>query len=256
MKKYFSIGLGLLALLIASLVISPFQKNWEIVHPSRGELEEAVYSLGKVKTDRRYDVIIGVLSTVQKIFVKEGDTVKVGQELIKLESSGLFRAPFAGIVTLVSANEFQTVTPNVPLLRVEDLKERYLELSLEQETALRVRVGQKARISFESLRGEVLSGVVSSIFSRQDEFLVRIQVEGLSPEVLPGMTADVVIEVGKISNALLIPIKAIQNGMVTVKRGQWWKKEKIAIGHANGLFAEVLDNSLSTEDQVKIQGGK
>lgn len=231
-----------------------FRRNYGVIHPHRGSLTEAVYGLGKVKSDQRYEVILGVLSTVTKKYVVEGDYVAKGAPLIEFESRTLFRAPFAGTVTYTPLFEGETALPHVPLLRIENLANRYIELSLEQQAALRVRRGQAARVSFETLRGKVLIGKVASLFPREDEFLARIEVAGLEDSVLPGMTADVTVEIGQIQDALLVPIRAIRDGTVAVRRNGHWRKEKVEVGHVDGMFAEILPGAITEQDELRVRG--
>lgn len=248
-------GAALLLLLVTAAAAFWYfrQRSYEEVRPKRGDITEAVYGLGKVISNRRFEVKIGLLTTVTGIFVREGDAVERGRELMTLESGAVFRAPFAGTVTLVSVKTGETALPQTPLLRLEDLRDLYIEISLEQEGALRVRRGQPAKISFESLRGHVLSGKVTALFARDDEFLVHIQAEALPEGVLPGMTADVSIEIGKIANALLIPLRAVHNGQVIVQTGGQRKKRRIEIGHVDGLWAEVKNDALDMDDTLLLK---
>lgn len=249
-----SIAISVLILLavLAGALFLVKKSSYTIVKPERGDITEAVYGLGKVKSEKRYQVIVGVISTVSRRFVNEGEVVKKGQPLIEFDSQALFRAPFNGTVTMAAIDEGETALPHVPQLRVEDLSDLYLELSLEQQAAIRVKKGQAAKLSFESVRGTVFKGSVTSLYSREDEFLARIDVEGLPDGVLPGMTADVTVEIGQIKNALLVPLKAVLNGMVTVRRNGRWEKVKVDIGHIDGLSAEVKGGPLTEADEIRM----
>lgn len=244
--------ISILAILALILGFYFLKKSPEFVHPKVTDVTEAVYGLGKVKSHKRFEVIIGVLSTVERLSVEEGDMVKKGQSLIQFESHPPVAAPFEGTVTMIRSRVGETAIPNVPILRLEDLRDRYVELALEQEAALRIRQGQVAKISFETIRGKVLQGKVTSLYSREDEFIALIDVPELDPGVLPGMTADVSVEIGKIHQATVIPVSAVSEGMVTVKRRGLWKKEAVELGHVDGLYVEVKGNSLTPADQVRI----
>lgn len=228
------------------------QKKYVIVHPHKGDITEAVYGLGKVKSHQKFDVIIGIMSTMTNQYVDEGYNVKEGEPLLQFERAPVVRAPFSGTVTLLRVKKGETALPNMPILRLENLNSRFIELSIEQESALRIQKGQKARISFESLRGNVLNGTVTALFPREDEFIVQVEVNNLQPNVLPGMTADVSVEVGKIKDGILIPVASISEGMVTVKRDGHWKKEQVSVGHANGTDVEVLGGTLKESDEIRM----
>ncbi|MDH5648718.1 MAG: efflux RND transporter periplasmic adaptor subunit [Gammaproteobacteria bacterium] len=237
------------------LFITQKRSGIEYLAPRYGPIIEAIYGLGKVKTDDIYEVKLGVASSVAKLYVREGDRVKRNDLLVSFENDLVFRAPFAGTVTLIAHHEAQNVFPQQTVLRVEDLSTKYIEVSLEQQGALRVRPGQPVRIVFESIRGEQLSGVVSAVFPRNDEFLAHIKVK-LADNVLPGMTADVAIEVDRKESALLVPLSAVTDGQVRVLREGKRKTIKLKIGSIDGNWAEVVEGGLQQSDRILVKREK
>jgi multidrug efflux pump subunit AcrA (membrane-fusion protein) len=219
-------------------------------HPQRGPMVEAIYALGKVKSFRHFEVKIGVMDTVLSLPVREGDFVPAGANLVRLAGGAVFRAPFAGTVTMVSVDEGGTASPQTPLIRLEDLTRNFIEVSLEQQGALRVQKGQTARILLESLRSDNLQGEVTSVFPKNDEFLAHIAVSGLQSNVLPGMTADVAIQVAMRENALLVPVAAVDNGKLVRERAGRREKISVRIGGVDGRWAEVLEGDLRPDDRV------
>lgn len=238
----------------AGIYFFKYKRSFEVIHPVKGSLLEAVYGLGKVKSERRYEVIVGVISTVRHLHIREGTFVKKNTPLVTFDSGAVFRAPFSGTVTIANLQEGATALPGTAIMRLEDLDNLYIEVALEQQAIARVKAGQKVKISFESLRSDNIEGTVTAVFPKDDEFLTHISFPlQKNLNILPGMSADTSIEIGKIENALMIPLKAIQNGMVTVKRDGKWKKLKIEIDHIDGLFGEVKGNLLSINDEIQIR---
>src|SRR5690606_24527986 len=94
-----------------------------------------------------------------------------GDELIEFEGSGVFRAPFSGTITSLNVQLGEVALPQVSVMRLEDLYDKYLEVSLEQDAALRVKKGQKAQVVFESISGRKFEGAVTSIYPKQGEFV-------------------------------------------------------------------------------------
>jgi len=244
-------GLLVLAAAVAVTAIVIRNNNIEYVKPKYGPIVEAIYGLGKVKTDRVYEVKLGVVKTVDKIYTHEGAQVKKGDRLIRFDDGLVFTAPFSGTVTLVAFHENQYVFPQQPAMRVEDLNTKYIEVSLEQQGALRVRPGLPVRVVFESIRGEVLKGKVSAIFSRNEEFLAHIDVP-LADNILPGMTADVAIEVSHKDKALLVPLSAIADGRIRIKRDGKRKTVQLTLGSIDGNWAEVLKGDVSLDDDIIV----
>lgn len=69
------------------------------------------------------------------------------------------------------------------------------------------------------------------------------------------MTADVTIEIGSIKDAILVPLNAVKNGMLTVRRNGKWQKIKVDVGHIDGLFAEIKNGNLSQQDEIRLTKG-
>jgi multidrug efflux pump subunit AcrA (membrane-fusion protein) len=218
------------------------------VHPKRGPIVEAVYGLGTVVAEHSFEFKVGVVTNVSKVFVREGDHLKQGDPLLRLESNAVIRAPFEGTLSMLQVKDGETVFPQVPVLRLESMKHLYIQVSLEQQGALRIRRGQKANLAFESLRGKRFVGEVKSIYPSQGQFLTAIDVAEFPPEVLPGMTADVAIEVGRKDNAVLVPASALVGGKLVVNR----KKIPVEVGTVDGEWAEITSPALNPEDAIVV----
>ncbi len=218
----------------------------------RGSIIESVYGIGTVNATHHYEFKPGVSMTLRKLYVKEGDEVKDGQVLLDLDQTKL-RAPFTGTITSLPFKEGENVFPQAVVYRLTSLKERYILVAVEQRAALRVKKGQKARISFESLRNQFFEGFVESVYSNQNNFFVRISAQNLPGEILPEMTADVAIGIAEHPNALLIPVKALEGSFVNFKRGnEKLRKVSVKIGVVDGEWAQLLSNDLQEGDLLSL----
>ncbi len=253
-KKYIILIVLVILALIAGISVKSYQnKHLLLLSPKKGDIKEAIYGLGTVASNKIFEVKTGMMASVLKQYVNEGDQVKKGDMLISFDGSASFEAPFAGTITKVQYREGEIALPQIPVMRLEDLNDKYIEVSLEQEAALRVRKGQQAQIIFASLMGEKMQGTVKSIYPKDGDFLTHIIVNNLKENILPGMTADVVIEVGSKKDALLIPIKAITDGQVLRKRAGKRSKVAIEIGHNDGTWAEVTSGDIKLTDQLVVK---
>lgn len=251
-RYYIIAGAALLIVVIAIIMTKRFRPEYEFVSPNRGDITEAIYGLGKVKSRRKYEVKVAIMTTIERVYVREGETVKKNDPLIKFRDSAVFRAPFDGTITEVPFNEAETIIPQISAVTMEDLKDKYIEVSLEQDAALRVKKGQKTYAIFESLRGKKYNGIVTAIFPNDDEFLAHIEVDGLEDNVLPGMTVDVSIIVGQIKNALLVPVAGVNEGVLLIERNGKKEKLPVKIGVVDLDRAEVIEGDLKENDKVLI----
>jgi multidrug efflux pump subunit AcrA (membrane-fusion protein) len=219
---------------------------------SKGPIVESVYGIGTVTATRSFQLKLGVTSTIRRLFVKEGDSVRRGQRLVDLDGV-LFNAPFDGTITLLPFKVGETVFPQSVILSIVDLQDRYALVTLEQQAALRVRRGQKARLSFDSLREESYDGQVEAIYSNDNNFFVRIGIAGLPPQILPGMTADVAIGIAEHRDALIVPVAAIDAGKVYVKRGLGTSAVAVKTGIVDGAMAEIVEGDLREGERLVIR---
>lgn len=228
------------------------KKQRQLMSPKLGDIKESIYGLGVVESSEVFEYKLALTSTLKKVHVREGDQVKKGQLLLQFHESPSLYAPFAGVVTYLPFHEDENIFAQVPVLRLENLSNRYLEVTLEQQGALRVKPKQKARLSFESLRGSLFFGEVESIYPTGGQFMVRIQPKDLPPEILPGMTADAAIEVAEKKQVTLIPVDSVMNGVVSLQRDGRNEKIPVKLGTSDGTWSEVLDGSVRMSDQLFV----
>ena len=219
----------------------------------RGKIVDAVYGIGTVTATRSFSIKPGVVTTLRNLYVKEGDSVRKGQNLLDIDNV-MYRAPFDGVINFLPFKIGENVFAQLPVLVLTDLKDRYCVVTMEQQGALRVRAGQKAKLSFDSMRNATYDGVVQSVYSYNSNFLARIDVSDLPMEILPDMTTDVAIIIREITDALLIPVAAFEDGFVWVKRGHALpSKVAVKLGVVDGMLAEVTSGDLQPGDRLMIR---
>lgn len=251
-KKLTLAALVILAAGAVALFIYRSRTDLEKIHPQRGEVVETIYGLGTVSADRTFNVKAGIAAAINRVFVAEGDKVKRGQTVVQLDSS-LLKSPIDGTVTKISFKQGELVAPQVSILTITNLEYLYLEVSLEQQSILRIKEGQPVSVSFETLRNEKYSGAVKTVYPRENQFIVRIELPGWPSGVLPGMTADVAIIVGQKENVLLIPAKSIASGKITRLRNGKQEKVAVKLGVINNEWAEVVSDNISENDEIVVR---
>lgn len=254
-KKYWYIGALLLTTIVFGVwkVQSQFKKTYAAL--KRGDIVESIYGLGVVTSSRTYRFKTAVTAEIRDLFVSEGDQVRKGQRLLLTSEGILATAPFDGTITQIAFHKGETTFPQSQVLTLIDTANRYITVSIEQEGALRVRRGQKAILSFENLRGEKIVGTVRTIYPSEDQFNVTIDVDSLPAQILPGMTADVAIEIDRRQNALLIPLNAVNKGLILISREGKNIKIPVSIGIADGELGEVVKSDLQPTDLIVLPKG-
>jgi HlyD family secretion protein len=150
------------------------------------------------------------------------------------------------------------------ILQIPDLSTLRLEAMIEEAYAGRVQAGQIVSVKIDALPDEKLTGKVVSFGSvlrmRRWDNPVKvidaiIELEQKIGKLSPGMTATGQIEVERISNALLAPVKAVHEkaGHVIVRvPGSEGRNEErtIRVGRKNQQFVEVLEGLREGEKVV------
>ena len=124
------------------------------------------------------------------------------------------RAPFAGVVTLRNVDVGTLVnTGNTMLFRIAQTNLLRTYLNVPQANAPDVRVGQIADLSTTELPDRKFRGTVTRTANALDPasrtLLAEVQVPNPDGKLLPGMTAQVAIDVGKKTNVPAVPIAAL-----------------------------------------------
>jgi RND family efflux transporter MFP subunit len=152
------------------------------------------------------------------------------------------------------------------ILQIPDLSTLRLEAMVEEAYAGRIQPGQTVRIKIDALPDEDLTAKVVSVGSvlrmRRWDNPVKvvdavIELEQKLGKLSPGMTATGRIEVERVPNALLAPVKAVREkgGQAVVRvpgadgRGE---ERAIRVGRRNQQFVEVLEG-LREGEKVVLQ---
>ena len=256
MKNKFKWLVSLIVLIIVIVgitkIISQKVNEYDSVEPKRGAIVEAVYGMGTVTASNTFNLRVGVNAGIKELFVNEGAVVKKSDALVRFDDGQIVRSPFEGTVTAIHYKVGENVSPQTVVLTIQDLRNLYISVSLEQQGALRVQGSQQVEMSFESLRGQKVNGIVRSIFPQEGQFIVHIDSKDFPKEILPGMTADVAIAVGKKESALLIPTSAINSGKILIRREGKKIKTDVKVGIVDGNWAEVIDGSIQPGDLVLV----
>jgi macrolide-specific efflux system membrane fusion protein len=256
-KKWILLIIG--AMLVVALIIGFLfrrhqQQAKNLTEPiQRGTVIESVYGIGTVKATKTFDLKAGVVSSIRNLYVQEGDKVKKGAPLADFDTGSRFTAPFDGTITWVPYNVGENVFLQSVIVSLTDLNDRYMIVSLEQRGAIKVKVGQKVRINFDSMRNETYKGEVKSVYSHENDFRVRITANDLPDQILPGMTGDVAISIREHPNALIVPLAAIKNGKVEVLKNGRKKSVAVTTGVIDGAMAEITAGELQEGDRLVLQ---
>lgn len=173
------------------------------------------------------------------------------------------RAPFDGVVTGLDISAGDSISRDEILASVitTDLK---ATISLNEIDAVRVKVGNKVKLTFEALNGLSVEGKVSKVATigkvAQGVVTYDVEISFDSPNELlkPGMSVSVEIEIDNAKNVVIVPSEAIKKNegksFVLVEKGLNTEKREIEIGLNDDIYTEVK-SGLKEGEKVVISEG-
>ena len=78
-------SLTFFTLIVGAMVFLYRRNSFITATVFQGDVEVAVYALGKVKSHYKFDVILAVMNNVKNVFVEEGNFVHTGSPLLEIQ---------------------------------------------------------------------------------------------------------------------------------------------------------------------------
>lgn len=151
----------------------------------------------------------------------------------------------------------RTVRPNEALIILPDTSGMVASVRVHESLAGRVRRGQTASIRVDAVQGRTFEGTVSSIGILAEsggwrdpnlrEYTVKITLNITEEEakvLKPAMRSEAQIVLGRVNEALTIPVQAVFNDgatrYVVVPEGNRFRKVPVLVGQRSNTFAQIL----------------
>ena len=172
-------------------------------------------------------------------------------------------APFDGTITNLDVKVGDQVVPGTFALRIDDLSALYVDLQVSEVDINHIQLGQPSQLTFDAVSGQTYDGLVSDIGRAGTttggvvNFPVTVKLTDADANVKPGMTAGAVITVSQLSNALMVPIRAVRT--VSGKRVVYvldsqgkLKPVIIQIGAQADTMVQITQGDLKEGDVVVV----
>ena len=246
----------------------------ETVEVEETTFEETTFALGRIaEIPARHAVVSSRISgRVIGLNVQEGDTVKAGQVLVRVESRQPgnpppvieLTSPIGGLVVESHIRIGEPVEPEKELLDVSDLSEVLAIARVPENQAAKLKPGSKAHIRVSALGDQPLDGEMIRFGTSADresgtiDAVFKVANPGL--KMRADMRAEFSIVLGRRENVVGIPRAALQGEpskrFVYVKHFDLpnaFIKTPVQIGEMNDRFVEVV-SGLFPADEVVTRG--
>ena len=123
------------------------------------------------------------------------------------------RAPFAGRLGIRQIDVGQYLAPGTAVVTLQSLDPIFVDFTLPQQQIAQISVGQKVAVGVDTYKGQVFAGSIAAINSKVDTATRNVQVRATIPNpdrrLLPGMFANITIDVGGPQNYITLPQTAV-----------------------------------------------
>ncbi len=175
-------------------------------------------------------------------------------------SSAIITAPYAGKIDnvdliegmVVGQSSDSSISSNQKIATVVKSGSPIISVTLSEVDVPKVKVGQKAIVTFDTIPDKTFSGVVGSVdkigtvSSNVTSYGTKIKLDSASNEILPNMaaTANIILETK--TDVLMIPSAAVtsQNGQTYAKTLKDGKETDVAV-----------ETGISSDTEIEIVSG-
>ncbi|UCB55243.1 MAG: efflux RND transporter periplasmic adaptor subunit [Thiotrichales bacterium] len=177
-------------------------------------------------------------------------------------------APFDGTIGLRSISEGDYLSSGQDIVTLINDNPIKLEFRVPEVLLSEVAIGQQVDVRVDAFRGETFNGEVYAIAPQVDvggrSFMVRAQIPNDDGRLVPGLFAQVELELERKEDALLIPEAALMPAgdkqyVYRIVEGKAVRSE-VSLGLRQGDLVEVIsglepDAQVITAGQMKIMDG-
>ncbi len=145
------------------------------------------------------------------------------------------------------------VTPQTPIAILGSKNHFVLKLQVDEYDIIKIKIGQKAKISLDSYKGKAFDAVIRKIYpimnERSKTFLVDAEFINPPSKLYPNLSVEANIIIKEAENTLTIPRKFIsKTNTITFENGTI---KKIKIGLKNYEYVEII-SGLKEKDVIAL----
>jgi membrane fusion protein (multidrug efflux system) len=167
------------------------------------------------------------------------------------------RAPFDGIIGLRNISLGAQITPQTPLATIRILQQLKLDFSVPEKYSSQIKPGLKVVFSVDgdtTLHEATVLATEGGIESATRNLKTRAIVKNKATTLRPGAFANVLLELGKHDNALMVPTQAIipsdRNKQLIVSKNGKATFVPVSTGVRQASLIEILSGIMSGDTIV------
>jgi HlyD family secretion protein len=225
-------------------------KKYNIISEVDYERIELAYKNSKSNYEAAVKQLAQLKSQLQNDQTRNSINLKISQ---KTKSDYTIKSAFYGELFDVLVKKGSMVTIQTPLAIIGKKNSYLLELEVDENDMVRVKLGQTMLVSLDSYKGKVFEATVDKIYPIMDErsrtFKIEAHFINTPQQLYPNLTAEANIVIKIRKDVITIPKSYLIDGeYVLVNKDE---KRKVKVGLSNYQNAEIL-SGLTVDETIYL----
>jgi multidrug efflux pump subunit AcrA (membrane-fusion protein) len=224
--------------------------EYKIVSEVDFERVELAYKSSKINYETAKKHLDQLRAQLRNDQSRTNINLKISQ---KSESDFNIKSAFTGKVFDIPVKEGTLITTQTPLAILGQSDSFLIELEVDENDMVQVRLGQKVLVTMDSYKGQVFDAVVDKIYPIMDERSRTFKIEAHfikpPPKLYPNLTAEANIIIKIKKNVITIPKSYLIHGEFVLVNTD--EKRKVTIGLSDYQNAEIISGLSAGETIYK-----
>ncbi len=223
-------------------------KQYNVISEVDYERVELTYKNSKSNYESALKQLSQLKAQLKNDQSRNNNNLKIAE---KSQSDFIIKSAFSGELYDVLVKEGTLISMQTPLAIIGKKNSYLLELDVDENDMVRVKIGQTMLVTMDSYKGKVYEAIVDKIYPIMDErsrtFKIEAHFSNPPQKLYPNLTAEANIIIQTKKNVLTIPKSYLIDGeYVLVNKDE---KRKVKIGLSDYQNAEIL-SGLSAEETI------
>lgn len=175
------------------------------------------------------------------------------EQILNTNKDFTIKSEIEGEIFTILKKKGEFISPQTPIAIIGSNKKYLLKLQVDEYDIVKIKKGQKAKISLDSYKGKTFDAIITKIYpimnERSKTFLVDAQFINTPPTLYPNLSVEANIIISEMKNTLTIPRAYLsKNNTVFFKNGE---EKKVKIGLKNYEFIQIIEG-LNKNDEITL----
>lgn len=237
----------------------------EVMTVKKGDVINTCEVLGSVMARKTAQVFPETMGRITRIMVKEGSTVYKNSRLMGVRNEtigfeyeeGFIISPISGSVADIMVDVGSMVNPQMAVAQVVDYSAVKVEFNISETSIGCIEKKNSVLVTVDGLPEEKFHAKISEISPVIDPatrtIAIKATVSNPKRTLKPGMTARVTINLGEVTDVVVIPKDAFREGFVFVVTDSTAEKRAVEAGIVGDENTEIV-SGLEIGERIVVVG--